>query len=64
MASYRDAVEELIAAGAPFAEVEETIDDLAGMTADQRAALWLYAFSLRDPWRQLRDARTQPASLQ
>jgi hypothetical protein len=45
MASYRDAVTELIQAGEPFGVVEEAINDISELTEDQKAAPWLLAFS-------------------
>jgi hypothetical protein len=48
MASYRDAVTELIRAGEAFDEVEEAIDGVADLAPDQKAALWLFAFSMRE----------------
>ena len=57
-ASYRDAVTELIESGAPFGDVEDAIDELPCLTTDDKAALWLLAFSLRDPGGHELDART------
>jgi hypothetical protein len=45
MASYRDAVTELIQAGEPFGVVEAAINGISELTEDQKAALWLLAFS-------------------
>ena len=45
--SYRDAVTELVEAGEPFGEVEEAIDGVADLDEDEKAALWLLAFSHR-----------------
>jgi hypothetical protein len=53
---YQHAVEELMATRAPFDQVEEAIDD-AELPTDHKAALWLLAWSLREPWLQLREAR-------
>jgi hypothetical protein len=64
LASYRDAVAELIKWGEPFGDVEDAIDDVADLTTDQKAALWLFAFSLRDPSQQQLDARAHLASVQ
>jgi hypothetical protein len=61
--SYRDAVEELMDAGEGFGDVEEAIDDVRGLTLDQKAALWLFAFSLRDPEVQRLDARAHLAAI-
>ena len=63
LASYRDAVAERIRAGEPFGEVEDSVDRLAEVTTDEKAALWLYAFSLRDPVEQQLAARAHLAAL-
>ena len=64
LASYRDAVAERINAGEPFGEVEDSIDEAAELGMHEKAALWLFAFSLRDPAEQQLDARAHLASLQ
>ena len=64
LASYRDTVAEQIKAGEPFGEVEDSIDELAELTTDEKAALWLFAFSLQDPAQQQLDARAHLAALQ
>jgi hypothetical protein len=64
LASYRDTVAELIRGGEPFGDVEDAIDEVADLTQDQKAALWLFAFSLRDPYEQQLDARAHLASVQ
>ena len=64
MASYRDAVTELINAGELFGYVEQVIDDAGSLTMDQKAALWLFAFSLRDRAEQQRDARAYLTAVQ
>jgi hypothetical protein len=52
--TYRDAVTDLMRAGEPFDEVEDVIDDLPGVTIEEKDALWLLAFSLRErPGREL-----------
>ena len=61
---YRDEVAGLIRGGESFGVVESTIDELADLTTDQKAALWLFAFSLRDPGEQRRDARAHLAAVQ
>jgi hypothetical protein len=60
--SYRDFVTYLMRAGQPFDQVEETID-AAELNEDQKAGLWLLAFSMRDPRDQQADARAQLALL-
>jgi hypothetical protein len=64
LASYRDTVAELIRGGEPFGDVEDVIDDVADLSHDQKAALWLFAFSLRDPYEQQLDAQAHLASVQ
>jgi hypothetical protein len=61
---HRDAVTERIKAGEPFGAVEDSIDAVADLTMDEKAALWLFAFSLRDPAEQQLDARAHLSSLQ
>ena len=43
--------------------LEDDIDEAADLTLDEKAALWLYAFSLRPPFEQQLDARTHLAAL-
>ncbi len=63
LASYREAVSELINAGEPFGDVEDAIDEVPELTIDQKAALWLFAFSLRDPAGKELDARTRGSAV-
>jgi hypothetical protein len=46
IASYRDAVTELVQADKPFGDVVDAIDALADLTRTQKAALRRFAFSL------------------
>lgn len=64
LASYRDEVTELIARGESFGDVEIAIDDVAELTQDQKAALWLFAFSQRAPSELQRDARAHLSYVQ
>jgi hypothetical protein len=57
LASYRDAVAERIRAGQSFGDLEDDIEKLAALTVDQKAALWLFAFALRDSSEQQRGSR-------
>ena len=57
LVSYRDKVAALMEAGESFGVVEDAIDGNAELTEDAKAALWLYAFSMRDPGDQREDAR-------
>jgi hypothetical protein len=63
LATYRDAVAERVRGGERFTAVEDAIDEVMDLTQDEKAALWLFAFSLRAPWEQQRDARAHLASL-
>ena len=64
LASYRDKVTELINEGATFGAVEDAIDAQAELTEDQKGALWLFAFSLRDRAEQQGDAPAHLAGVQ
>jgi hypothetical protein len=64
LAIYRDAVAARIKQGEPFGDVEDAIDGVRGLNQEQRAALWLFAFSLRDPIEQRLDARAHLAAVQ
>lgn len=55
LARYRDRVTDLMQAGEPFGHVEAAID-VADLTEDEKAALWLLAFSMRDQRDQRQDA--------
>ena len=56
LANYRDAVAERIKLGEPFGQIEDAIDRVDDLNQDEKAALWLFAFSLRDPAEQQLDA--------
>jgi hypothetical protein len=64
LTSYRDAVQDLLDTGERFGDVEDAIDEVAELTQDEKAALWLFAFSLRDPAEQQIDTRAHLAALQ
>ena len=55
-------VEGMMEQGTAFACVEEAID-AAEFSQDHKAALWLLAWSHRDPERQRRDARLALAGI-
>ena len=63
LASYRDAVTELIKVGEPFGDIEVAIDEVADLSMDEKAALWLFAFSLRDQSDQKRAPRAHLVGL-
>lgn len=48
MSSYQDVITDLLDAGEHFGDVEAAIDDVAELTQEEKAALWLFAFSSRD----------------
>jgi hypothetical protein len=52
----RNLVEDMMQRGMPFAQVEDAIED-APLSQAHKAALWLLAWSLRDPAVQRREAR-------
>jgi hypothetical protein len=57
LAGYCDAVADRIKAGEPFGYVEDAIDKVDDLSQDEKAAVWLFAFSLRGPAEQQLDAR-------
>ena len=64
LTAYRDRVAEWVGQGRSFGDVEDAIDEAADLTTDQKAALWLFAFSLRDPAVQQLDAQAHLAAVQ
>ena len=64
LASYRDSVAGLMKGGEPFGRIENVIDDCAELNQEQKAALWLFAFSLRDRAEQQLDARAHLSAVQ
>jgi hypothetical protein len=58
----KEQVEGMMKRHASFASVEDKID-AARLSQHHKAALWLLAWSLRDPALQLRDARLMVAAL-
>jgi hypothetical protein len=63
MALYQHEVEDLMTTATPFGEIEDAID-AAPITVDRKAALWLLAWSLREPFLQRRQARETLALLE
>lgn len=59
---YQTEVEELMAASVPFGQVEDAIND-TDLRDDAKSALWLLAWSLRDPLVQQQDARVTVAMI-
>jgi hypothetical protein len=54
-------VEKMVDRGTAFARVEDAID-AAALSSDHKGALWLLAWSLREPEAQRRDARLMAAA--
>jgi hypothetical protein len=54
---HQDVVEGMMDAREPFNAVEEFINEAAPLSGDQKAALWLLAWSLRSSLVQRREAR-------
>ena len=48
LASYRTVVSELVETGWQFGDVEDVIDEVAELSQDEKAALWLFAYSLQE----------------
>ena len=57
LGGFREQVTALTLEGSPFGEVEDAIDAQPELTGDQKDALWLFAFSLRDRSEKRRQAR-------
>ncbi len=55
LGEYQDQIEGMIQAGALFKDVEDIIN-ASDLVEDQKAALWLLAWSAREPWVQRQDA--------
>jgi hypothetical protein len=53
---HQDVVKGMMDASEPFGEVETFINEAAALDQDEKAALWLLAWSLRETWIQRREA--------
>jgi hypothetical protein len=53
---HQDVVEGMMDASEPFGEVETFIDEAAALDRDEKAALWLLAWSLRGTRNQRTEA--------
>jgi hypothetical protein len=63
LAGFRNKVTEMTEQGLPLGAVERAIDGQRALTEDQKAALWLFAFSLRDRTGKRRQARALLAAV-
>ena len=57
LAGFRETVRELTEDGLPLGDVEIAINAQPALTQDQKAALWLFAFSLGDRSEKERQGR-------
>jgi hypothetical protein len=57
LAGFRDEVTALTVEGYALGDIEEAINAQSALTEDQKSALWLFAFSLRDRSEKRRQAR-------
>jgi hypothetical protein len=53
---HQDVIEGMMDACGSFGEVETFINEAVALDQDEKAALWLLAWSLRDSWTQRREA--------
>ena len=63
LARYRESITELMTAGEPFGAVEDLIERSADLAENAKAALWLFAFSMRDRAEQMRAVKAHLASV-
>jgi hypothetical protein len=64
LAGFRDTVRELTGEGLPLGDVEDAISAQPALTEDQKAALWLFAFSLHDRAERQDDAQAHLAAIE
>jgi hypothetical protein len=60
---HQDVIEGMMSASEPFGDVETFINDAMVLDQDEKAALWLLAWSLRDAWTQRREALSMLGAL-
>jgi hypothetical protein len=60
---HQDVIEGMMSASEPFGQVETFINEAAVLDQDEKAALWLLAWSLRDAWTQQREALSMLSAL-
>jgi hypothetical protein len=63
LGDHRDVVQSMMAAGAPFGDVETFVNEAAALDQDEKAALWLLAWSLREGWVQRQEAHAMLSAL-
>jgi hypothetical protein len=60
---HQDVVKGMIDASEPFGEVETFINEAAALDEDEKAALWLLAWSFQEGWIQRREAHAMLSAL-
>lgn len=60
---HRDVVESMMDARSPFGEVEDFINEAPALDQNEKAALWLLAWSLREGQVQRREALAMLSAL-
>ena len=60
---HQDVIEGMMNASEPFGEVETFINEAAALDQDEKAALWLFAWSFREGWIQRREALAMLSAL-
>ena len=60
---HQDVIEGMMDASDPFGDVEIFINEAVALDQDEKAALWLLAWSLRDTWTQRREALAMLSAL-
>jgi len=60
---HQDVIKGMMDARDPFGDVEIFIDEAKALDQDEKAALWLLAWSLRDTWTQRREALAMLSAL-
>jgi len=63
LGSHRDVINGMMDAGQSFGEVETFINEAAALDQDEKAALWLFAWSFREGWIQRREALAMLSAL-
>jgi hypothetical protein len=60
---HQDVIKGMMNASDPFGDVETFINESVALDQDEKAALWLLAWSLRDTWTQRREALAMLSAL-
>jgi hypothetical protein len=63
LGQHQDVVTGMMDASEPFGEVETFINEASTLDQNEKAALWLLAWSFREGWIQKREAQEMLSSL-